>query len=210
MNFAVNIDLTNLTALFLTMVVISAVPGPSDFALVARSLTADFCHALVFVAGIVLADLVFIAVAVSSLTAIAEYETPFTVVKICGAGFLVWLGLGAMKSKSGGSKSHEQSKWRSSFLSGFLITLGDPKAILFYFGLLPAYVDISEAGLGSVVAIAVVATLAICVVKLGYAALAQQAQSFFRSETAMLRMNRFAGALLILVGGYLVVQELIV
>ncbi|WP_437938126.1 LysE family transporter [Sorangium sp. So ce341] len=62
----------NTVALLGTMLVLAIVPGPSDIAVVARSVASGFTSALFMIVGIVAADLVFIVLAVYSLTAIAE------------------------------------------------------------------------------------------------------------------------------------------
>ncbi len=203
----------NVVALFVTMLVLSAVPGPSDFAVVARSLTAGFSHGLCMVGGILLGDFVFILVALYSLDAVAETMGPlYVVVKFLCGGFLVWMGISAWRAKARppalGTEPGERTRHSrlSSFLSGWLITMGDPKAILFYMGLFPAYLDLSEISMTDALTIMLLATVVICGVKLTYAWLADRARRWFENTRLMTGLNRVAGTVLVGTGLFLIIR----
>lgn len=129
-----------IVALFGTMLLLAVVPGPADFAVVARSIASGFNHGLFMVGGIIAADLLFIVIAVYSLSVVAgSMGTLFVVVKyLCGA-YLIWLGTGLLRPRPvlARVRGTMESSLFSSFLGGLLMTLGDPKAILFYIGLFP-------------------------------------------------------------------------
>ena len=92
--------------------------------------------------GIVLGDYVFILLALFGLTALSEIMgTTFFIIKYLSAIYLIWLGIKLLKAKAKASmieiqNSVESSK-SSNFIAGLLITLGNPKAILFYVGFFP-------------------------------------------------------------------------
>ncbi len=71
-------------------------------------------------------------------------------VKYVCAVYLIWLGASSLRLKpklremSGKLSVDKAPPNYSSFLSGLLITLGDPGAILFYMGLLPTFVDLTK------------------------------------------------------------------
>ena len=107
------ISATGFMAMLVTMLVISAVPGPSDFAVVARSLSSGFGQAVVMVLGIIAADAIFILLAVFGLTAIAEHaEAVFSVIKIAGGLFVIWMGILVIRSDVSGSGADAGSKGR--------------------------------------------------------------------------------------------------
>ena len=195
-----------------TMVVISAVPGPSDLAVVARSLSSGLAHALVMIAGILFADVIFILVAVIGLTFVADsMESLFVILKLLGAAFLIWMGISALLATRSFKEVDEPTgatdpTWKSSFLVGLLITLGDPKAILFYFGLLPAYLDPSAASFLDILAIILAATVAIVGVKLAYALLADRARRLFERSPSRTWVTTTAGVTLIGTGVFLIGQ----
>lgn len=198
----------SIAALFGVMLVISATPGPSDFAVVARSLSHGFRHGLVMIAGIVAADILFILLAVYSMAAIADrLGGLFLVVKLLCAAGLIWMGLSAMRTRPASAPPLAASDSRSSsFFSGLMITLGDPKAILFYMGLLPAFVNMADLTAVDAVTIMLVATVVIVGVKAGYAWLADSARRFFESRHARRRMDLAAGTVLLSTGLLLLVQ----
>ncbi len=189
-------DTSNVVALFVTMLVLSAAPGPSDFAVVSRALAAGFRQALFMVLGIVAADLLFIVVAVSSLSALAE-RFSLLFMFVCAA-YLLWLAYGLFRTRPGDYAPAEAGAAGSlaSFTAGFLITLSDPKAILFYMGLLPAFVDMTAVGIRDAVIIMLIATVVICTVKLSYAYLAHRATALFHNDRLRQRLNYVAGGVL--------------
>ncbi|MDA0832351.1 MAG: LysE family translocator [Planctomycetota bacterium] len=199
---------TSAAALFTTMLILAVAPGPSDFAVVARAIAAGFKQAALMVVGIVIADFLFIVLAIYSLSEIAESMSGlFTVVKyLCGA-YLIWSGVTALRSRSAETSATETSTKGdgfSSLIGGFLITLGDPKAIVFYMGLFPAYVDVTKISLADTITIMLIATVVICSVKLTYAYLAGRAKRLFESSGFGKTMNVIAGVVLIATGGWLV------
>ncbi|MDX1432689.1 MAG: LysE family translocator [Gammaproteobacteria bacterium] len=198
---------TSIAALFATMLVISVAPGPSDFAVVARSVAAGFAQALFMIAGIVVADFLFIVLAVYSLSEVAEWMGGmFVWVKyVCGA-YLIWLGIGSMRAAPQGAAPAAGSAYasaRSSFLGGLLITLGDPKAILFYMGLFPAFVDLADLALSDTVVIMIIATAVICGVKGTYAWLADRAKRLFEQDGVRRKLDIAAGCVLAGTGVFL-------
>jgi threonine/homoserine/homoserine lactone efflux protein len=92
--------LSSIAALCATMSVISAVPGPSDIAVAARSLASGFRHGVIFTLGVVIADAVFILLAAFGLTALADNAAGwFNSVKYGGAGFLIYMGIGGFRTR---------------------------------------------------------------------------------------------------------------
>ena len=87
--------------------------------------------------------------------------------------------------------------WLKAFLSGFALTMGNPKTIVFYLALLPTVVPldrpITALGFAELTGIVVVVLLAI---GLGYAGLAAWAREFFTSPRAIRRLNRTAGVIM--------------
>lgn len=193
----------HIAAMFVTMFAIAAVPGPSDFAVVARSSSAGFRHGLLMVAGIVVADALFILIAFYGLTAVAEAHAPFVATKYLGAGYLIWLGVTLWRHNAYASGENLKLRNASSFVSGFLITLGDPKAILFYMGLLPAFLDISRAPFTDAITVMLIATAVICSIKLSYAYMGDRARSFFENTRARKWLDRIAGVVLAGVGVFI-------
>lgn len=198
----------SMLALFGAMVVLAAVPGVSVMTVTARSVTSGFLYGAWTTMGIVAGDIVFILAAILGLAVLAEAMGDlFVLVKYAGGAYLVWLGISLWRSAAATPKAGNRapSSLSSSFLAGLLITLGDQKAIVFYLGFLPAFLDLARltfVDAGVVVAIAIVAVGG---VKLGYAYLAATAGSRISGGAAR-GMNRIAGVAMIAVGAYLVAR----
>ena len=133
-------------ALFGTMILLSLAPSPTEIALVARSITFGIKNGFLMVAGIVFADFLFIIAAVIGLATIAELLGPlFVVVQSIAGVYLIYIGVVQFRREAltAEPSTEATSSGSSSFLSGFVLTFGDPKAIFGYASLLPAFVDLT-------------------------------------------------------------------
>lgn len=195
------ISLSVLIRLFGTMFVLALLPSPSVFAVVARSLSAGLIHGVLTAIGILVGDVVFILVAIGGLAAIANQITLlFELVKYLGVAYLIWLGTNLWRAKTETVIVTNDSITPSlgvSFTCGLLITLGDPKAIIFYISFFPAFVDVSHLSLLSIGIVLGVAAIAVGGTKIAYAYLADQARVFFQRPSAKQRLNRIAAIIMI-------------
>ena len=185
------------------MIVLAMIPSISVLAVSARAAAFGFTHGLFTALGIVVADILFILVAVYGLVFVAELMgEQFTLVKYLGGAYLIWLGISLWRAdaKTRDSGEVEQSSLGSSFLTGFLITLGDQKAILFYLGFFPAFIDLERMTPVDTLLIIVIATLGVGGAKLFYAYLADRASLIFKNKRAIRGLNIFAAAIMIAVG----------
>lgn len=201
--------LSSIAALFGAMVILAAIPSPSVFAVVARSISSGFSRGLVMVLGIVFGDFIFILLAIGGLAAIAETMGGlFVLIKYLGSAYLIGLGIQLWRSQPQAIEVQKikESSWFSSFLSGLLITLSDQKAILFYIGFFPAFLDLSSVSIVEIGIVMAIATIAIGGVKLGYAYLADRARFLFQSSKAKKRMNAIAASVMIVTGIFLVTK----
>jgi len=185
------------------MIVLAIVPSVSVLAVTARAATFGFSHGLFTTFGIVVADVLFILVAVYGLALIAAMMgDQFRLVQYISAAYLIWLGISMWRvdARARAAGSVQQSSWLSSFLSGFLITLGDQKAILFYLGFFPAFIDLSSMTPADTLIIVVIAVIGVGGAKLVYALLAARASLLFKNSSALRGINILAACVMILVG----------
>ena len=185
------------------MTVLAIVPSVSVMAVTARAAAFGFTHGLFTALGIVFADILFILVAVYGLALIAEMMgDQFRLIQYIGAIYLIWLGISLWRAeaKARSSDSIRQSSWSSSFLTGLLITLGDQKAILFYLGFFPAFIDLSVMTPVDTLIIVLIAILAVGGAKLVYAFLADRASLMFKNSRAVHGINILAACIMIAVG----------
>jgi threonine/homoserine/homoserine lactone efflux protein len=129
-------------------------------------------------------------------------------IRLLGGVYLIWLALRlwraapALASRTGDGP---RPALRASFATGLLITLGDQKAILFYLGFLPAFVDLRSLDGVGIAQIALVAILAVGGVKLAYAVAADRA-AFWLGARGGLWLQRLAAVLIFALGLFLVLS----
>ena len=193
-----------IVALFAVGFVIKATPGPGVFATVGRALSQGFGPTLVFIAGIMTGDLLYLVCAVTGLAVIArEFGEFFFVVRLIGGGYLVYLGLKLwLRPPAGVEAAPAQAGGRRMvFLSGLLLTFGNPKVILLYLGLLPTFVDLARLTAWDMGILAAMFLGILGGTLCAYAYASARARLLFRSQRAMKRLNRGAGTVLIGTGG---------
>ncbi len=192
------------------MFLLAASPGPGVFATVARALASGFSHAAVLVLGVVVGDLIFLLLAIYGLSAIAELlGSFFTFVKYAGGLYLIWLGLNIWRTppKPQAIQGIRELSWRKNFLSGLVITLANPKVILFYLGFLPTFVDLNSLATLDVIAISTVVAVVLGTVLLSYAWAATQAGQLFKSTKSLNRINKCAAGVMMTAGGVILLKN---
>lgn len=197
-------------ALFGIMACLAALPSSSVALVFVHSATVSRLSGLAVALGIVAGDLLFAALAIVGMTSLAEtLGSLFIVLRYCAAAYLLWLGVGLIRSATSEGPSGEFPVARTmhgSFLAGFLLTLGDVKAILFYASLFPAFIDLANLSAGDMAIIMIITVLAVGGVKAVYAVAAHRvALTAVRSKwkkTAQMA----TGGLMVGAGGYLVAK----
>lgn len=193
----------NVAAIFVTMFVLSLVPGPSIFLVIVRSMTSNLSQGIITIGGMVFANIIFILLVVYGVGAlVASMDGLFAIIKYSGSAYLWWLGiklLGAqVKRTELGQVSG--SSWHANFTAGFIITISAPRAILFYVSLLPNFIDLTKAKVPDVLLLMLIAVVAVGGAKLPYALLAYRSSLFLQKEKPKRVMNLLAGVVMILIG----------
>jgi threonine/homoserine/homoserine lactone efflux protein len=195
--------------MFSAMVALAIIPDASAIAVAARSLSSGFKHGVVVITGIIIGDLIFILFAVFGLSAIAQtMESFFYFIKYLGAFYLVFLSylLWREKPKEIELVGQEEASWRSNFLCGLLVTLGDPKAILFYISFLPAFIDLSVFNIFDIGIALATAIAALCCTKLVYAFMADKSRALFKSIKAKRSINLVSAGVMLLTALFIVIK----
>jgi threonine/homoserine/homoserine lactone efflux protein len=172
-----------------------AVPGPGIVAMVARGLGSGFRATLPMAIGIALGDLVYLTAAVLGLAFIAQtFGLMFMAFKYAGAAYLAYLAWKFWTSGVGIDKveARKSEGPAASFLSGLMVTLGNPKVMVFYLALLPAIVDLSIVTFRDYAALLVLTTLILFAILLPYLALATRTRALLQTPRALRRISRTA------------------
>jgi threonine/homoserine/homoserine lactone efflux protein len=132
-------------SLFLaSAVLITLSPGPDNMMVLGMGISRGRAQGMAFGLGCALGCLshtLLAAIGVSAL--IAASPVAFTALKVCGGLYLVWLGLGAIRSR-GGAQARAVTgggeSLRALFFKGVLANAINPKVVLFFLSFLPQFV----------------------------------------------------------------------
>lgn len=128
-------------AFVIAIIVFLLVPGPGNLALITSTGKGGIRGGLAATWGVILGDQVLIWMAVAGVAALlATYPAAFRVVQWLGAVYLAWLGL-RMWFMHAGDKPVLHIRTGQYLRQAFLITLLNPKAIVFYMAFFPLFVD---------------------------------------------------------------------
>jgi threonine/homoserine/homoserine lactone efflux protein len=201
--------LLNIFAFAGAMFLLAITPGPGVFATISRALASGFTNASFVVLGIVLGDIIFLLLAVFGLSAIASILGDFFIlIKYLGGAYLLFLGYKILTPKEDDTeiKGIQEVSWQKNFVAGLLITLSNPKVILFYLGFLPTFVNLQTLSAFDVVIISIIVSLVLGSVMLAYAYSASSARNLFKSKSTKRKMNIAAGSVMLTAGGALIVK----
>ncbi|MET0135843.1 MAG: LysE family translocator [Kibdelosporangium sp.] len=128
-----------------TATLFAIMPGPGIFYVLARSLRGGRSEGMRSVVGNGIGACAHVVAAAFGLSAVlATSATAFTVVKLIGAAYLVYLGLQALFGKDDdpdpGEVASRSGKQRSVIAQGAVAELLNPKTALYFLALLPHFV----------------------------------------------------------------------
>lgn len=202
----------NLLAFTLTALVLILIPGPAVLFSVGRTLALGRTGGLLSVAGVSLALIPIVAlVAVGVGGLVAQSIVLFTILKVVGSLYLVYLGIQAIRHRKSAAAApdltglpcgHARQLWQ-----GFVVGVTNPKTLAFFVAVLPQFVDLKagavplqllELGL-------VFALLAVVSDSMWVLAAAAARVWFARSPKRIERLTATGGGMMIGLGGILLV-----
>ncbi len=132
---------TDYAAFVVAFIILLAIPGPGNLALILSTGKGGIRGGLASTFGIIFGDQVLLWLAVAGVAALLKaYPAAFHVVQWLGAGYLVYLGLRMILAKPGAAPTLE-IKPRQYLWQTLVITVFNPKAIIFYMAFFPLFID---------------------------------------------------------------------
>lgn len=131
-----------------TILILMSTPGPSQLLMLSNSISSGFRKSIFTAAGDLTANFIQMIVASVGLVGIiASSQEFFIAVKWAGVGYLVYLGLRLIISKSNTEIDgyRQESSNRALYWQGFVTSSANPKAVIFFAALFPQFIDPNKA-----------------------------------------------------------------
>jgi threonine/homoserine/homoserine lactone efflux protein len=180
-----------------------AVPGPVWVALTARTLTGGFASAWPLAVGVAIGDAVWPLSAIFGLSWIQSVYGDFLVL-LHWVAAVIFFVMGVLLLRKSGVVAADSRLTRPGRLAGFLtgvaVVIGNPKAILFYMGMLPGFFDLGRINGWDIAAILLISASVPMLGNIGLALSIDRARRLLSSPQSVRRINVISGCLLIGVG----------
>ena len=186
------------------LLILFMTPGPVWVALLARSLSGGFPAAWPLALGVAIGDIFWPLVAVLGVTWLVSVFSGFMLfLKWVAVLVFIVMGVGLIRHAGGALSANSRltrpGRW-AGFVAGLAVILGNPKAVLFYMGVLPGFFDLTTVTVWDMVAICTLSFMVPLVGNLTLAVFVGRVRGLLRSPEALRRMNVTAGWLLVGVG----------
>jgi len=180
-----------------------ALPGPGTFALLSSTGKGGLRAGAAATAGVILGDQMLLWLAVAGVAALlAAHPVWFKAVQYLGAAYLGWIGLRLLLARGEGAGSPVRILPHHYLRQALLITLLNPKAIVFYMAFFPLFINpATHLGAPTFAAMALTIAVITALYCLTLCAFAQAVSQKVRVHTRLaLAMQRVAGLFLVAFG----------
>ena len=196
------IDLAILLPYVAACFLFSIIPGPSVTVVVANSLARGTKAGVVTLIGTEIAMLSMVVIIALGMQAVmAVVSEGFTIIKLVGAAYLVWVGF-RMFTSSGKievGEAGERLPLVRYLWQGALINWSNPKTLLFLGAFLPQFVDLNRPAFGQIMVLGLIVMAVATLTDLFYAVIAGRARHLLNAARVRM-MNKISGIIL-MVGG---------
>ncbi len=158
-------------------------PGPAVMLVTTSSMRYGFWPAMAPATGVCASNLLWVTLAASGASLLAQqFPTGFLVIKLAGLGYIFWLAWRMAFSDPANLIRSEPPRSSQLFARGVLLQLSNPNALVFFGGMLPAYIDPGRQLLAQVLVIMATVTVTELVGLATYAAGANVLARLFASR----------------------------
>ena len=179
-------------------------PGPVWVAIIARAISGGIHSAWPLALGVVVGDVIWPLVAIFGVSYLVSIYADFMVIlKYVGALMFLFMGLALLRKPAEvlakDNRLTAPGMW-AGFVAGLLVIMSNPKAILFYMGVLPGFFDFRAITFWDIVVICTISLVVPFIGNVALAAMVDRMRRFLASPEAVRRLNIGSGIALILVG----------
>lgn len=186
------------------LLILFITPGPVWLAVLARTLTGGAQAVVPLALGVVVGDVLWSLLAVLGVSwVVSVFGGVMVALKLVAvvlfAGMGVLLIRHADRTIAADSRLTRPGAW-AGFMAGLVAILGNPKAILFYMGVLPGFFDLTRVTPADIALVVALSALVPFAGNIGLALFVTRLRRRIASPAALRRTNLAAGGLLIAVG----------
>lgn len=188
-------------------------PGPSNLYVMSRSVAQGSAAGAIAACGLAVGSLAHVAAAAFGLSAVFVYSPlAYTVLKLLGAGYLIYLGLNYLFNKSEapmGSRRVAKRTYPKILRESVLVEATNPKTALFFLAFLPQFVDIAAGPLApQILLLGFIVTLTAipCDLLVAYSSTKISRWLLERADARRIQ-EQISGTILIGLGFYVAFQE---
>lgn len=187
-----------------TEAALSLSPGPAVLLVIAYALSRGARLALSAALGILTANVLYFALSAAGVgAALAAAPLVFTLLRWAGACYLVFIGIGALLGRPSpltlSTANARAPRPAAIFAHGFALQLANPKTLIFFVAILPQFVDPRLPAGAQMLWLAAGSVVPEFFILAGYALLAARAGRLATDARFARRIERVAGALLLVV-----------
>jgi threonine/homoserine/homoserine lactone efflux protein len=186
------------------LLILFLTPGPVWVAIIARGLSGGFAAAWPLAVGVAIGDLIWPLAAIFGLSwVLSVYAGVMDLLR--WVAVVIFVVMGVLLIRHAGapigtdSRLTRPGRW-AGFAAGVAAILGNPKAILFYMGVLPGFFDLRRITGPDIAAILAVSVAIPLLGNLVFALMVDRVRRVLSEPRALRRLNTGAGVLLIAVG----------
>jgi homoserine/homoserine lactone efflux protein len=196
---------------FVVIWTLAGIPlGPNALNCIALSVDVGFRRSLWAIVGILVAAICFMAAVILGFAAVlAANAEVFSLIKLCGAAYLVWMGI-SMWRKEGETLATRKASFKSpgdAARRAFVISMTNPKAILSYSAVFSQFVTPGAPLAQPLIILTLTALVITAAIYVGYCAIGTGLSKFVGSAVRRRVFNRSVGAFYVFAGGSLGVVE---
>ena len=198
-------SLQEILALLLIILVFVVSPGPGTLAVFGKSMQQGFIAAFFLSFGLILGDITYLVAVILSLDFFSNTIASFMdQEKIVGGMYLIYLGIQSWRSGSFKIKKDISKKGNfAEFVTGYLISMANPKVMVFYIAILPNFINLKNLSLliaSEIIIITFLGLMAgISVINLG----ASKIKNKLEGSDSNAYINRIVGSIMMVAGIWL-------
>jgi threonine/homoserine/homoserine lactone efflux protein len=192
-----------IVAFIAACILLGLTPGPNMSLILANTLAAGLRAGLVTLAGTTTGLALLVAAAAVGITSVMVFMSEwFDVIRWIGAFYLIYLGarqLWLLRRRATGAAPPPHRAGANLYFEGVLVSLSNPKVLLFLGAFLPQFVDPTRDPVWQLSVLAVLFVVVLAAVDVGYTLAVARARATF--DAARMRLLDGAAGVLLLLGG---------